>query len=207
MVTADETSRAYNKAIGVNTYTSGTPYLIYAIVEDLSSGWFQMWMPSSCFGTQTFANFDLSGDGAVGAKGTNTRSSGILKLATGLFLVWITAPATGTDAAAVSFAFFAATNSARNLSSTSTASFIISGYQVSTATRWGSPIATVLAEVTRAAVALTIKPPAATYNLTFKFGDGTADQAANGVVIGAGGYTIPAVLNGRFVTDIIEVTA
>lgn len=209
LITGNGASGAHNKAYGANTYTSGTPYIIYGIVEDLSSGCLQIWMPSACFGTQVYANFDLSGDGATGTKGTNTTTSGILKLATGRFLIWITATATGTAAGAVAFALVAATNSARNLSSTSTASFIISGYQVvANATTWSSPIDTNgvdLAPQSRAAVSLTIKPPADTYDITYKFGDGTADQTVTGVVIGAGGYEIPLPLNGRFITDIIGV--
>lgn len=212
LVTADGASGSHAKNTGSGTYfESGQTYFCYAVVENLSSGYAQLVMPSGAFGTQVYANFDLSGNGATGTKGTNTTTSGFLKLATGRFLIWLTATATGTATTVGSVAFVPASNSTRLVSSTSTASYLMSIFQATKATRWGSPIAVALdaapvVPVTRAAVAFTLKPLAATYDVTVKFGDGTADQVLSGQVVGGGGWACPATLNGRFVTDIIGVT-
>ncbi|EGF93756.1 hypothetical protein ABI_21980 [Asticcacaulis biprosthecium C19] len=207
-ITADGTSGSHSRSNTLATIVSGKTYLIYVIVEDSSGDYFQLVAGSSGFGTGVYANFDLLGNGFAGTKGANTITSGIVELCPRRFLVWLSATATGSASTGVTFAIVPSISSTRLASSLSTSAFTISAVQVSEATRWGSPIDTgeTVPDI-RVGVSLSVKPPSDTYNISVKFGDGTADQFLSGQVVGGGGWACPATLNGRFVTDIIGVTA
>lgn len=192
---------------GSATVVNLTSYLTYAIVTGLTGGFVQIAQASATFTTGAYCNFDLTGDGAVGTAGGTVTGSGILKLATGRYLIWMIAPASASASGTPNIAFVPTSSATRLQSHDSSHSMTLHACQVAASSRWGSPIDNTTSAATRAATVLTTFVAPRNYTVTVKFGDGTADQTINGVAVTGSGYALPAPLNGRFVSDIIWMPA
>ncbi|EGF93109.1 hypothetical protein ABI_15490 [Asticcacaulis biprosthecium C19] len=197
---------AHYATAGSATVVNTTSYITQAIVSGLSGGFVQLACPSAAFGSNAWGNFDLTDAGTPGTMGSAVTEYGIERLSVGKYRIWIKAPATASSSGTPIIAFIPLINSTRLATSSSTATMVIHACMVSASSKPGSPIDNTTSAATRAACALPLFPPAGTYTVTFKYGDGTADQTFAGVVVTGSGYTPdPTTLNGRYIVDIIGV--
>lgn len=86
---------------GNASYVSGTSYVLSAIVRPGTCSTCQIAFPGASHGLTAFANFDLSGAGAVGSVGAAVTRSNIRKIGD-WFWIEIAAPATATVSSAAS---------------------------------------------------------------------------------------------------------